>query len=89
MNSSIKFLIYDLLELINANKFETYTNIQQRLKSGEIVDYLLKTYAMTNLRKVDTQKAVELLKEKMGVFDNNLYEEKNGFLYLIEILLDC
>ena len=89
MNSSIKFLIYDLLELINANKFETCTNIQQRLKSGEIVDYLLKTYAMTNLRKVDTQKAVELLKEKMGVFDNNLYEEKNGFLYLIEILLDC
>ncbi len=87
-NNTIKFLIYDILGLINAGVQESCTEIEKRLDSGEIVEYLLQKYEMRHVRLMNCQEATDLLKENRGAFTNEVYKEENGLLFLIEALLE-
>ncbi len=86
LKSNIKLLIYDLLDLIDKNNYESCEEIETRLRTGKLVSYLLQKYKMPVFSKTDTQEISDLLKEKAGC-NETVYS--NGLIYLIEILLDC
>ena len=84
--SNIKLLIYDLLALIDKDNYESCKEVENGLKTGKLVPYLLQKYEMSYFSKTDTQEISDLLKEKVGC-NETCYT--NGLIYLIEILLDC
>ena len=86
LKGNIKLLIYDLLDLIDKNNYESCEEIETRLRTGKLVSYLLQKYKMPVFLKTDTQEISDLLKEKAGC-NETVYN--NGLIYLIEILLDC
>ena len=86
VKGNIKLLIYELLDLIDKNNYESYEEIESRLRSGKLISYLLQKYKMPVFSKTDTQEISDLLKEKVGC-NETVY--RNGLIYLIEILLDC
>ena len=86
VKGNIKSLIYDLLKLIDNNDFESCEKIEQELKDGKLISFLLDKYPMSCFSKTDTQEVSDLLKERIGC-NESIYE--NGLIYLIEILLDC
>ena len=86
LNSNVKLLIYDLLELIDNDNFESCQKIEQDMKKGKLISSLLDKYSMRNFIKTDIEKVSALLKERTGC---NEITYKNGLIYLIEILLDC
>lgn len=89
MNSSTKFLAYDLLKMIDSNIQESCTIIQKELDTGTVVQYLLNKYEMPYLKRVNVQETIDLLQQYRGVFTNEVYQEKNGLLFLLEVLFEC
>ena len=86
VKSNIKLLIYDLLNLIDNDNYESCEEIERGLKSGKLIKYLLEKYNLPCFTKTNMQEVVDLLRLEQGCHETTY---KNGLIYLIEILLDC
>ena len=86
LKSNVKLLIYDLLDLIDKNNYESCEEIERRIACGKLISYLSDKYPMPCFLKTSTQEVSDFLKEKVGCNEINY---TNGLIYLIDILLDC
>ncbi len=86
LKANTKLLIYDLLELIDNDNFESSENIKQLLSTGKLIPYLVSKYNMSCFSKTDTQEISIMLRDRIGCHEINF---KNGLIWLIEVLLDC